>query len=91
MTEFSPVCEYERLTNRTKIINDIHQERLRQDYLHPDKLNLAMRFVTIMEEAGEVAEAMQNKDNKAIYRELIDTAASCVRMAEEVLENNSNS
>lgn len=73
---------------RTKILNDIHQERTRQNHLHPQKLNLAMRFVTFMEEAGEVAEAMQNKDKKAFYRELIDTAASCVRLAGEVLQDD---
>jgi NTP pyrophosphatase (non-canonical NTP hydrolase) len=73
---------------RSKIFNDINRERDRQDQLHPHKLNIQMRFITIMEEAGEVAEAMQEKDMGAIYRELIDTAASCVRMAEEVLEND---
>lgn len=45
-----------------------------------------MRFITIMEEAGEVAEAMQDNNMEAIYRELIDTAASCVRMAEQILD-----
>ena len=45
-----------------------------------------MRFITIMEEAGEVAEALQDNDMESVYRELIDTAASCVRMAEEVIE-----
>jgi NTP pyrophosphatase (non-canonical NTP hydrolase) len=74
------------LETRTKIINDINLERSRQDYLHPEKLPLAMRFITIMEESGEVAEALQDRDTRGIYRELIDMAASCVRMAEEVLE-----
>ncbi|MEW8985943.1 MAG: MazG nucleotide pyrophosphohydrolase domain-containing protein [Bacillus sp. (in: firmicutes)] len=73
------------MNNRTKILNDIHQERNRQDKLHPEKLPLPMRFITIMEEAGEVAEAMQDNDKDSIYRELIDTAASCVRMAEQIL------
>lgn len=71
---------------RTKIITDIINERSRQDQLHPQKLPLPMRFITIMEEAGEVAEAMQENDMEAIYRELIDTAASCVRMAEQILD-----
>lgn len=70
---------------RQKIINDINAERDRQDKLHPQKLTLQMRFITIMEEAGEVAEAMQEEDMDSVYRELIDTAACCVRMAEEVL------
>lgn len=71
---------------RGKILNDINVERDRQDDMHPEDLPLAMRFVTIMEEAGEVAEAMQDNDMESTYRELIETAASCVRMAEEVLE-----
>jgi len=87
MNETLPV--YETATNlesRTKIINDINRERSRQDHLHPGKLPPAMRFITIMEESGEVAEALQDNNMKAVYRELIDVAASCVRMAEEVLE-----
>ena len=72
----------DKLNIRTKIINDINDERGRQDHLHPENLNLPMRFVTIMEELGEVAEAMQVNDDEATYRELIDAAACCVRMAE---------
>lgn len=70
------------------VLNDIKNERERQDKLHPEKLALSMRFVTIMEEAGEVAEAMQDDDLQSVYRELIETAACCVRMAEEVLERD---
>jgi NTP pyrophosphatase (non-canonical NTP hydrolase) len=77
-----------KIKNRTKILNDIHQERARQDHLHPQELPLAMRFVTIMEEAGEVAQAMQDEDMKSVYRELIETAATCVRMAEDVLKDD---
>lgn len=77
-----------KINNRTKIINDINNERARQDHLHPQQLTMAMRFITIMEEAGEVAEAMQEKDMKAVYRELIDMSATCIRMAEEVMTND---
>ncbi len=73
---------------RFKILNDINVERKRQDHLHPQKLTLQMRFVTIMEEAGEVAEALQDNDMDNVYCELIDTAACCVRMAEEVLKKH---
>lgn len=75
-------------TTQTKIFNDIQAERTRQDRLHPHELNLSMRFITIMEEAGEVAEAMQENDMQAVYRELIDTAACCVRMAEDVINKS---
>lgn len=71
---------------RMKIINDINLERERQDRLHPERLGLSMRFVTIMEELGEVAEALQENDMESVYCELIDAAASCVRMAEELLD-----
>lgn len=72
---------------RRKILSDISKERDRQDHLHPQYLNLNARFVTIMEEAGEVAEALQDDDMESVYRELIETAACCVRMAEEVLKD----
>lgn len=68
-----------------EIVKDILVERARQDKLHPQELNLSMRFITIMEEAGEVAEAMQENDMDAVYQELVDTAACCVRMAEQVV------
>jgi NTP pyrophosphatase (non-canonical NTP hydrolase) len=70
---------------REKVLNDINKERDRQDKLHLEKLDLKMRFITIFEELGEVAEAMQDNDMESVYCELIDSAASCVRMAEEVL------
>lgn len=70
---------------RIRILNDIYKERDRQNKLHPEKLELPMRFITISEEIGEIAQALQDNDMDSIYRELVDTAASCVRMAEEVL------
>lgn len=72
-------------SKRIRILNHIYKERDRQDKLHPEPLDLPMRFVTISEEIGEIAQALQDNDMESIYRELIDTAASCVRMAEEVL------
>ncbi|WP_026581035.1 hypothetical protein [Bacillus sp. J33] len=75
---------------RERILNDIDSERERQDLIHPQKLPLPMRFITIMEEAGEVAQAMQEDDFDGVYRELIETAASCVRMAEQVLQVKDN-
>lgn len=75
-------------TDKNIIFKDILQERLRQNDLHPEQLPLSMRYVTIMEEAGEVAEALQEKDLESMYRELIDMAACCVRMAEDVLRES---
>ena len=76
------------MNDRLQILIDIFIERERQNKFHPEKLSLPMRFVTISEELGEVAEALQDKDMKSVYRELIETAASCVRMAEEVLKGD---
>lgn len=74
-----------RKTRKEKILLDIAIERHRQNDLHPQELSLAMRFVTIMEEAGEVAEALQEENYKQVYKELIETASCAARMAEDVL------
>jgi NTP pyrophosphatase (non-canonical NTP hydrolase) len=76
------------MNNRLQILIDIFMERERQNRLHPERLSLPMRFVTISEEIGEIAEALQEGDMKSVYRELIDTAATCVRMAEEMFEGD---
>lgn len=81
-------CKCLRLSNRTKIINDIHQERSRQDHLHPENLTLIERYVTLGEEMGEVAEALQYTDKDHLYQELIQVAAVAVRMAEQVIEDD---
>jgi NTP pyrophosphatase (non-canonical NTP hydrolase) len=69
-------------------LDDIKAERARQDELHPQKLTIAMRFVCTTEEAGEVAEALQEDDSRHLYKEIIETAASWMRMAEEVKLND---
>lgn len=72
---------------RTKILNDINDERNRQDILHPQNLNLDKRYVTLGEEFGEVGTALLNDDKENLYEELIQVAAVCVRMAEQVLKD----
>lgn len=81
---------HQSLKDRTKIINDIHQERSRQDYLHPDKLSISDRYVTLGEEMGEVSTAIQNDDKENLYQELIQVAAVAVRMAEQVIKEDVN-
>jgi len=78
------------LKNRTKILNDIHQERSRQDHLHPEEKTMSERYVTLGEEIGEVSTAIQNNDNENLYEELIQVAAVAVRMAEQVIEGDVN-
>lgn len=70
---------------RKTIIEDINNERERQEIIHPVKLNLPMRFTTLVEEVGEIATTIQNNDIGNLVDELIQTAAVCVRMIEEVL------
>lgn len=69
---------------------DISEERRRQKELHPQDVTLEMRYVTIMEELGEVAEALQDEDYEQVYRELIESASTCIRMAEEVISKKNN-
>ena len=87
MAESIPVYETKTgLQMRTEILNAIHQERLRQEVIHPKKLDLAMRYVTLGEEHGEVGKAIQDNDMSNLFIELIQNAAVCVRMAEDVLK-----
>lgn len=69
---------------RRIIFEDINNERERQENIHPEKLDLPMRFTTLVEEVGEVATAIQNNDNENLYEELVQVAAVCVRMIEDV-------
>src|SRR5690625_7367420 len=78
------------LKNRTKILNDIHQERSRQDHLHQEEKTMSERYVTLGEEIGKVSTAIQNNDKENLYEELIQVAAVAVRMAEQVIEGDVN-
>lgn len=77
-------------STRTKIINDIHQERARQDHLHPDKMSVTQRLPVLIEEIGEVGTALQNNDKENLYQELIQVAAVAVRMAEQLIEEDNS-
>ena len=63
------------------IIDAIIQERLRQDGLHQwtKKTN---RLAVLVEEVGEIAQALQGEGN--LEEELVQLAAVCVRMLEEL-------
>jgi NTP pyrophosphatase (non-canonical NTP hydrolase) len=76
-----------RLINkRMQIFERISIERERQDELHefPHHIRLAV----LMEEVGEIAKELQEKDEYKnvinLYIELIQTAAVCVRWIEEL-------
>lgn len=68
------------------VLSDVNAERYRQEEIHPEILTVPERFQTLVEEIGEVATALQNRDSQNLYEELIQVAASAVRMAEQVAE-----
>jgi NTP pyrophosphatase (non-canonical NTP hydrolase) len=76
------------IEKRMQIFERISIERERQDDLHefPHHIRLAV----LMEEVGEIAKELQEKDEYKnvinLYIELIQTAAVCVRWIEELHE-----
>ncbi|MBN6205563.1 hypothetical protein JYK21_03785 [Ralstonia pickettii] len=78
---------------RIKVINDIDQERNRQDYKWGKQVHDYSVWLTILvEEVGEVAQAIQSThgwgkstDSNDLYRELIQVAAVATAVAEQVL------
>lgn len=67
--------------NQIEIINAIVKERKRQDYLHPK--NKKDDYLSIlMEEVGECATAIQNKDKDNLRAEIVQVAAVAVRWLE---------
>ncbi|GAB3797251.1 MazG-like family protein [Virgibacillus kimchii] len=84
-----------KLNSRTKIINDINDERSRQNYKWGEQHHSYDTWYTILgEEFGEVAQAIQtdkhwgkNSDKSNLYKELIQVAAVSVAIAEQVLQD----
>lgn len=68
---------------RRAMLRAVHRERERQDSLHPQQANRADQMVVLMEEVGEVAQAIQDGDEVAIQRELVHVAAYAIRMIED--------
>lgn len=66
------------------VLSDVNAERYRQDEIHPEEKTIQERFNVLVEEVGEVATALQNRDPENLYEELIHVAASAVRMAEQL-------
>lgn len=81
---------------RPVILNEIRIERARQEKIHPTDLDLAQQHIVLIEEVGEVAEALQKylgipgtkkSDKSNLRQELIEVAAVAVRMAERVMHD----
>jgi NTP pyrophosphatase (non-canonical NTP hydrolase) len=83
-----------QLKNYTKIINDIHKERVRQNKKWGVQRHDHGTWLQILvEEVGEVAQAMQSAkrwgketDASDLYTELIHVSAVAAAIAEQVLE-----
>ena len=71
------------MTGQEIIFDSIIQERNRQDTLHEwdKKTN---RFAILVEEVGEIAQALQQRDNGNLEEELVHLASVCVRWLEEL-------
>ena len=69
--------------NQVDILNAILKERKRQDVLHPSNKKSAYLSI-VVEELGEVAKAIQEKNIDQQKEELIQLAAVTMRWLEEL-------
>lgn len=90
-----PVQQITDLNNRTKVINDIHQERATQIRKWGEQYhNYATWYTILGEEFGEVGQAIQqgsvahkSTDADDLYKELIQVAAVATAIAEQVIKD----
>jgi|SRR5690625_1366797 len=88
-----------KLSNRTKAINDISRERDRQLHSWGEQhLGYPVWLTILVEEVGEVAQAMQKgsqaykqSDADDLYKELIQVAAVATAIAEQVISDDNPS
>ena len=74
-----------------EVLAHVEQERINQIVKHPEEQAIAEMFIVLVEEVGEVAQALQTgqtwaklSDKQDLYRELIQVAAVACKMAERV-------
>lgn len=74
-----------------EVLAHVEQERINQMVKHPEEQALAEMFIVLVEEVGEVAQALQSgekwakmTDKNDLYRELIQVAAVACKMAEKI-------
>lgn len=72
------------MTKRDLIINEVHNERDRQDEKFGDQITNTPHewLVILVEEVGEVARALCDGDIASYRKEIIEVAAVAVSMAE---------
>lgn len=82
-----------------RVLRDLLKERNRQEKIHPHKLKTSDMYFVLLEEIGEVAEALQHslglpgtkhEDKDDLYEELIQVAAVAVRMANQVIQKQND-
>lgn len=100
MTKTIPILPTEELVKlafRTKVNFDIEEERKRQYRIHGNTItDYPMMYAILMEELGEVAEALQvhykmpgtkRTDKSDLYTELIQVSAYAAKFAEQVKQD----
>jgi NTP pyrophosphatase (non-canonical NTP hydrolase) len=71
------------LAERDKIYAEINAERAHQDYKHP-KFPKHLRMEILVEEVGEVAKGLQEKEADNLRYELIQVASVAIRWLEHL-------
>lgn len=95
MTESKAPYLINSMDLRTKVINDIHRERHRQNKKWgPQRHNFPVWLTILVEEVGEVSQAIQStrdwgkeSDADDLYKELVQVAAVATAMAEQVIKD----
>lgn len=64
------------------ILDDIILERERQDVLHPYRVPDEVMLTVLVEEVGEIARSMLEEDRSGLRREVLQSAAVCVKWLE---------
>ena len=77
-----------------EVLAHVEQERINQMSKHNEEQAMAEMFIVLVEEVGEVAQALQSgqtwaklTDKHDLYRELIQVAAVACKMAERIKRN----
>lgn len=77
--------DYAQEMRRRQVFHKIEVERARQDRLHPEFPILQVeRLAILLEEAGEVAKAINEKKPEEIEAELVQVAAVAMRWLEQI-------
>lgn len=74
-----------------RFIFDVRKERTRQEVLWGGRHNSLLKWSCIlMEECGELAQAILDKDQDQVYEELVQVAAVAVAWGEQILKGESD-